>query len=192
MFRTTSVLALWLLMMPPLLAGQIAARQNPADGPRTHPAGTARSSSASRQPLQLTIIFKRERDDKLILFRTYTLAVTPGEILPVIRDDARFRTDAADDKQFVDSNTDIDILRLRRQGSSVFLALRVSTQSIGRDVPDGFPKLPIPNLHQYLVTPTVPLGKITTVYSASDDIHHTSAEVQLLVKPATEVSAASQ
>jgi hypothetical protein len=135
------------------------------------------------EPLQITIGFKRIFKGKLAADKTYTLQATTNEDLPAIRDDSRFRTSTSDPKEVLESNTDVDIRALKKVGNSIYVALKISTQTFGTDVPEGFPKLPGTGTHQYVLTPTVPLGKLITVYSATDILHDTTVEVQLMVRP---------
>ena len=62
------------------------------------------------------------------------------------------------------------------------IGLKFSMQTIGNDPPEYLPKLPTSGTHQYLVTPTVALGKHVVVYTANDVNNNITAEVQLLVE----------
>ena len=69
-------------------------------------------------------------------------------------------------------------------GNSVYLDLRISTDDFV-DNPAAQP----PNTHpiirsrQYSVTPTLPIGKVVTVYSAMDAVNDAKVEIQVLVQP---------
>lgn len=179
-----------LLLAAPVLCAQSAEKNDNKTANAGMKAAHARSSisldkarHAADGPLQIMIAFKKSHGGKVTTDKIYTLVATTGETPPVIRDDARVRTNANDAKEFLDSNTDIDILEFRKLTNSVALVLKISTQTFTMDVIEGLPKLPIAHTHQYIITPTVPLGKLTTVYSAEDGIHDNKVEVQLLVQP---------
>jgi hypothetical protein len=187
---TLRIIFATLLLAAPMLGAQQAGNGVKADaGAALHPApvrsdATAGKGRASlREPLQITICFKRIFHGKLASDKTYTLVASPNGTMPQIRDDSRFRTDLNDPNRYLESNTDIDILEIRRLAASAYVALRISTQTIGSDIPEGFPKLPGVGLHKYLLTPTVPMGKQIAVYASDDLRNNTRVEVQLLVQP---------
>ncbi len=176
------IIAALLLAAPLVSAPRDLAQQAPA----AIKAASAQSGEKPRQPhepFQITITFKRYHEGKITTDKTYTLLATTGERLPAIRDDARFRASATDAKETLDSNTDVDILDFKRLAESVFLALRISVQGFTDATREDLPKLPVAHTHQYLVSPTVPLGKTVIVYSAMDTMNDIKSEVQLLVQP---------
>jgi hypothetical protein len=166
-----------------------------AAGAQTSPSGPAASSRVSKEvhkaarsqhgTYEITIAFKRTYRGKLRTDKTYTLLATTGDLLPAIRDDSRFRTDASctDQACTIEGATDVDILRLQPRGDAIYIALKISTQTIGMDEYDFLPKLPVAGTHQYLVTPTMPIGRRIIVYSALDANNNTSVEVSLLIEP---------
>ena len=185
--------------MPPLplrtlllalsLAAPAAGAQQPQPAPiqPAHAAASPQSAAYKAKPslpqsYQIAIAFKRTYHGKLRTDKTYTLLATVGEILPAIRDDARFRLDSATTNT-IEGATDVDILALKPQGKLITVALKISTQTIGLDPPDFLPKLPVAGTHQYLVTPTVPIGKRIVVYSSNDALNSTTVEVELLIEP---------
>jgi len=168
-----------------LAATAACAQPSPAAAASSPHASPAHKAARSEQgTYEITIAFKRTFHGKLAADKTYTLLATVGDLLPAIRDDGRYRTDAScsDPACTIEGATDVDILRLQPRGDSIYIALKISTQTIGMDDFDFLPKLPVAGTHQYLVTPTVPIGKRITVYSHLDAGHNTSVEVQLLVK----------
>lgn len=173
-------LVLAVFMLSASLAGaqqstlKAAASQGGAVTPKARP--------AAHEPLEITIQFKRTFKGKLAACKTYTLEATTNEDLPALRDDTRYRASATDPKETLDSDTDVDILALRRQAEFAFIALRISTQTFGTDVPDMLPKLPAVGTHKYVLTPTVPLGRMVTVYASDDRLHDTRVEVQVRVQ----------
>jgi hypothetical protein len=175
-----------LLIAAPMLCAQTAEIHEGATAKAEMKAAPARSGGTARlaapEPFLITITFKRYHGGKVTTCKTYTLLATTGERLPAIRDDARYRAGASDAKEFLDSNTDVDILDFKKTADSVYLALRISTQSFTMDSPEDLPKWPVEHTHQYLITPTVPIGESTTIYLATDSIHDIKSEVQLLVQ----------
>lgn len=149
------------------------------------PAPRKSAPAHSSRTYEINIEFRRIYHGKLRTDKTYTLLATAGETLPALRDDARFRTDATldDAAHTIEGATDVDILSLKPQGRTICLGLKISMKTHGNDVPEYLPKLPEQGTHQYLITPTIPLGKQLTVYRSSDATANTSVEVQLLVKP---------
>ena len=184
MLTTRRIFAL-LLMIAPMLCAQESATQQAAA-----PAATAQSSAhpkrarlSEHESFHITILFKRYRDEKRVTDRSYTLLATTGEVMPAMRDDERYRAGLSDDKDFLDHNIDVDILGFRRSGDLIYVALRISTKNFALDNTIGSAKLPVvADTHQYLVTPTIPIGKLITVYSASQPLNKHKEEVQLLVQ----------
>jgi hypothetical protein len=176
-----------LLLAAPLLCAQTAPARQGETAKAESKTAPARSGDAVRQPahepFQITITFKRFHDGKVTTDRTYTLLATTGERLPAIRDDSRYRVSASDAKEHMDNDTDIDILDFKKSAEFIYLALRISTQTFTMPSPEEQQKWPVAHTHQYLVSPTVPVGKTVTVYSATDSIHDIQVEVQLLVQP---------
>jgi hypothetical protein len=191
---TRLVLATLLLTAPMLRAQQTETR-----GAGTTKAaadqGAARAGKTRRQnheSMQITINFRVYQDEKRVTDRSYTLAMTTGEMMPVIRDDLRVhaspndaaRSAGAPSDQYLDHDIDVDILDLQRSGNSIFVGLRISTKYYSLDGPKGPPSYPIvTDTHQYLLTPTIPIGKLVTVYAATQVNNRRREEVQLLVRP---------
>jgi hypothetical protein len=172
-----------------LLAATVAGAQQPrpvaaqpAHAGASPQAATQKARPSVSQSYQISIAFKRNYHGDLRTDKTYTLLATVGEILPAIRDDIHYRTDTTSTGT-IEGATDVDILTLKPQGKLITVALKISMQTIGLDRPDYLPKLPASGTHQYLVTPTVPLGKRITVYSSNDALNHTTVEVELLIQP---------
>jgi hypothetical protein len=180
-----------LLMTAPMLGAQQAetreggtAKTAVKTPPVQSPAHTKKAPQSEHESFQITILFKRYRDEKRVTDRSYTLLATTGEVMPAMRDDERYRASLSDDKAFLDHNIDVDILGFKRSGDLIYVALRISTQNFALDSPEGLPKLPVvADTHQYLVTPTIPIGKLITVYAASQPLNKHKEEVQLLVQP---------
>jgi hypothetical protein len=183
---TARVILGWTLLTASLVCTQQARPAKGAGGasstaqPSKPPQFSAQDTG--RESFEITIIFRRYANGKRVTDRSYTLLATPGEILPAMRDDDRFRPSLTDNTDYVDHNIDVDILGLRKRGDLMYVALRISTQNFELDDPQGPPKLPVATTtHQYLVTPTIPIGKLVTVYSATQP--QRSQEVQLEVAP---------
>ncbi|WP_420239369.1 hypothetical protein ACOBR2_07290 [Telmatobacter bradus] len=163
-----------------LFAATLAMAQTPtgkvaAPHPHTHITPT----------YEITIHFKRIYHGKPHADKSYTLLATVGEALPAIRDDARFRTDTTvdDATHTIEGATDVDILSLKSRGKSICVGLKISMKTLGIDAPVFLPKLPEQGTHQYLITPTIPLGKQITVYHSYDALANTTVEVQLMITP---------
>jgi hypothetical protein len=194
--RISRLIFTLLMLAAPMLCAQQAhegatAKTSAKAAPAQGSTRSKRAPQPEHEALQITIIFRRFRDEQRVTDRSYTLVATTGEVLPAIRDDQRYRVSLSDDKDFVDHNIDVDILGLKRSGESIYVALRISTQNFALDVPGGPPKLPVVvDTHQYLITPTIPIGKLVTVYTASQPLR--SQEVQLLVQPMGALAPAPQ
>lgn len=149
------------------------------------PAAAAPRHATRPTTYRIVIFFTRAYHGKPRADRSYTLLATVGETLPAIRDDVRYRTDehCTDPLCVVTGATDVDLLSLKPHGRLVTVGLRFSLQTIGNDTPDFLPKLAASGTHQYLVSPTVAVGKRTVVYQATDTHNATDAEVQLLIEP---------
>jgi len=184
-----SILSLHIPLRCLLLAAAVAGAQQPITNQPVHKASAQTVAHKARpsvpQSYQISIAFKRIYHGKLRTDKTYTLLATVGEMLPAIRDDAHYRTDAActASSSTIEGATDVDILTLKPQGKLITVALKISTQTMGVDTPDYLPKLPVAGTHQYLVTPTVPIGRRITVYSSTDTLNNTKVEVELLIQP---------
>ena len=165
-------------MGPRAATGSVAPRAKTQGATTQEP----RTQETGQESYEITILFRRYQNDKRVTDRSYTLLATPGEILPAMRDDDRFRPSLTDNTSYLDHNIDVDILGLRRTGERMYVALKISTQNFEMDDPQGPLKLPVATTtHQYLVTPTIPIGKLVTVYSATQPLR--SQELQLEVKP---------
>lgn len=157
-----------LAVLSVLFAAAVAAAQPPAAAPRCY---------------RLTLSFQKLHDGKVTTHKEYVTLLTPGESLPAIRDDASFRASATDPAQLLRNNADVDFLAFRRLRNAVHVVLRISTETFNSDTPESLPKLPVQYTHQYLISPTVLLGKRTVVYQASDEMHHSKVLVELLIEP---------
>ncbi|MGA9672970.1 MAG: hypothetical protein WBQ94_27380 [Terracidiphilus sp.] len=175
-----------------LFAGAVAGAQPPRPS-TTQPARAAASTQGTAhkaqlavpESFQISIAFKRTHHGKPVTDRTYLLLATFGEVLPAIRDDEYYRTDAActAESSTLEHATDVDILTFKPRGKFITIALKISTRYFGLDPPSYLPKLPSTSTHQYLITPTVPIGKRVTVYSNSNVFNDTTVEVKLLIQP---------
>jgi hypothetical protein len=178
-----------------MLAASLACAQQAPPKAATSPNGAVphKARPAAHEPLEINLQFKRIFKGKLTTCKTYTLEATTNEDLPALRDDTHYRASATDSKEILDSDTDVDILALRREAESVFIALRISTQTFGTDVPESLPKLPAVGIHKYVLTPTVQLGKMVTVYASDDRLHDTRVEVEVQVRlPQTSLKGSPQ
>jgi len=157
---------------------------------------------ADADPLQITISFVKRRHGNVTIEKTYTVTATTGLADPQIRDDSTVPyqsigrkadgTAAAPEKaesgvraetQYLSfsSNTDVDIQNVRKRKGMVELTLRISMEGIADDV--SVP--PILRSHRYVISPTLPVGKLATVYSEGDALHDVKVEIQVLIEPLT-------
>jgi hypothetical protein len=190
---TRLIFAALLIAAPVLCAQETGTRQAPRNAEvKTAPAHSAahssRPSQSAFEPLRLTILFRKIRSGEPSTQKTYTIAASAEQADPQIRDDNRvpFRkesSDAASPTDYLHENTDIDVQNIRRVKDLVSLTLRVSSD--GHTVPTGAQRTKENSTlttHRYTVSPTVPIGKLTTVYSLEDGITNVRVEVLLLVE----------
>jgi hypothetical protein len=199
---TTRLILAALLIAAPMLCAQ-QAQTRPAQPPKSEAKTSAapnathysKPSKPAYEPLQLTITFRKIRDGKISTQRTYTIAASSQQADPQIRDDARYpvkeeNSDTATPKcsncpqQYFDFNNDVDIHNIREAGNTVSLTLCISTDNYAHEAEV---KRTLANTelssHRYTVSPTVPMGKLTTVYSLEDGVTNVRVEVLLLVEP---------
>jgi hypothetical protein len=176
----------WLILGLALLAVPVVCAQAHQDA--SEPAA---KPTAAHEAFEITIIFQRYSNDKRVTDRRYTLLATTGEMLPAVRDDDRYHPSPTS-TDGLDHNYDVDILGLRREGASIFVALRISTEEFSRiapenipdDDPHGLAKMAMEtSKHQYLVTPTIPIGKLVRVYVGLQTMQHRHEEMLVEVKP---------
>jgi hypothetical protein len=193
MSTTRLIFAAILIASPLLCAQETGTHQAPRNAEvKTAPAHSAahssRPSQSAFEPLRLTIIFRKIRRGEPSTQKTYTIAASSQQADPQIRDDNRvpFRkesTEVASPTEYLDENTDVDVQNIRKVKNLVSLTLRVSSD--GHTVPSGATRTRANstlNKHRYTVSPTVPIGKLTTVYSLEDGITNVRVEVLLLVE----------
>jgi hypothetical protein len=200
------VILIGMLMVSPLLSAQGAGTQETAaqkaemSAPPTHAAHEVHAKKgleADIDPLQITISFVKQRHGKVTIERTYTVTATTDMADPQIRDDTRVpyqsigkqaggattaeKTDSGTkgETQYVNFNRDVDIQNVRKRNGMVQLTLRISTEGTADDV--SVP--PILRSHRYVISPTLPVGKQTTVYSEDDVLQETKVEIQVLIQP---------
>jgi hypothetical protein len=196
-----------LLMVSPILGAQGAgtheaeAQKAEIKAQPAHAQDDARTKKgleADADPLQITISFVKQRHGKVTIERSYTVTATTNLADPQIRDDSRIPyqsigrktagaatpaekvdSGARAETQYFNSNTDVDIQNVRKWKGLVQLTLRVSIEGIADD--ESVP--PILRSHRYVISPTLPIGKLATVYSEDDVLHETKVEIQVLIQP---------
>jgi hypothetical protein len=188
---TTRFIFAALLLTAPMLCAQQAQPQNAAAkaGPAHHASAANRPSQSEFEPLRLTITFKKIRSGEPSTQKTYTIAASSQQADPQIRDDNRVpfkkeSSDAMSPTEYLDENTDVDVQNIRKVKDLVSLTLRVSSD--GHTLPSGTQRTKANctlTTHRYTVSPTVPMGKLTNVYSLEDGITNVRVEVLLLVEP---------
>lgn len=157
--------------------GPVHAQSRPAAAP------AAKAHAAAHEPFEITLQFLRTHHGETASDKTYVLLATSGETLPAIRDDAKFRTNPDDADEVVTGKTDVDILALRRSRGQIFIGLRISTETIGTGRIGSLPRLPVTGTHQYVIAPTIPLGRFVTVYRFTDARYDDSTNVRVKVSP---------
>lgn len=201
------VVLIGLLMISPILRAQEAethgaeaqkAAIKAVSAQAQDDAQTKKAFDADGDPLQITISFVKRRHGTVTIEKTYTVTATTNMADPQIRDDSRIpyqsigrkaggaaavqeKTDSVvkGETQYFNYNTDVDIQNVKERKGLVELTLRVSMEGIADDV--SVP--PILRSHRYVISPTLPIGKLATVYSEGDALHETKVEIQVLVQP---------
>jgi hypothetical protein len=135
-----------------------------------------------REPFRITINFKTTDGSKITTQRSYSLVATTESLSPSIRDNSqvpiKFHETSYNTQHL---KTNVDIRSFSKEGDSVRFGLAISTTDFaaGQD-----PNLPaITHDHEYTVSPTLPIGKLITVYSSVDAVNDSKVEVQVLVQP---------
>jgi hypothetical protein len=168
-----------LLLATPMLHAQDAAQ------PQKEPA-------AIREPYRITITLKSTDKNKITTQNSYTVVATTNTLIfrdnPGIRDDSnvpvKMSTRVTEDLR---CNTDIDFRNFSRVADSVYLNLTIDTQNYAEGISAGEPGTEQTHFILYsrrlTVTPMLPIGKLTTVYSSVDAVNGIKLEVQVLVQP---------
>jgi len=180
-----------LLLSAPLLAAQDDAQKietqkveislAPAKEAAAQP---QKETPPAHEAYRITINFKTTDGSKITTQRSYTLVATTSRVRPSIRDDSNVPVKSRDQYQYHHLRTDVDIRDFSKEGDSVYLSLTIETSNIADGATAQDPNVPaITHNHNYTVSPTLPIGKLTTVYSAVDTVNDTKVEVQVLVQP---------
>jgi hypothetical protein len=176
-----------LLLSAPLLAAQDDTQKIEAQkveislAPAKEAAQPQQEPKVPREPFRITINFKTTDGGKITTQRSYSLVATTASLSPSIRDSSEVPTKFHENYSYRHLKTNVDIRSFDKEGDSVRFGLVISTTDIaaGQD-----PNLPaITHDHEYTVSPTLTIGKLTTVYSAVDAVNDTKVEVQVLVQP---------
>jgi len=196
---TTRLILASLLIAAPMLCAQ-QAQTRPAQT-RTAEVKDATAPIAAHirkpvqtafEPLQLTVIFRKIRNGEPTTNKTYTVAASPQQADPQIRDDNRVPVKGLPPTHMISDesinlNTDVDVQNIRKVGELISLTLRISQDNYSEPLPNESAERPSINAtrtsHRYTVSPTVPMGQLTTVYSLEDGINHVRVEIQLIVQP---------
>jgi hypothetical protein len=168
-----------LLLAAPLLHAQ------GADKP---PAG----QDEPRESFQFILTLKITDQGKVTTDQTYTLTAinsTPGSFnfqSPSVRDGDRIpiavNTDGDKTQiQYIDVGTNIDLRDLRKVGSLLAMHIEIENSAA---IPNPEVKSdPIIRNTRYSISPAVPIGKQTSIYSSGDALNGHKVEIQLLAKP---------
>ena len=180
------------------LCAAAAHAQDAQDNPKPAVAEPAPPKGAAIQsePLKITITFKATDGGKTTTQRSYTVISTSDKRPSQIRDSSRIpvATGAGSTQySYQDIRTDVDINELKKVSDSVYLVLRIDTEDFANSSAlSGAAFAPIKHSHTYTVTPSLDLGKLTTVYSSVDAVNNTSVDVQVLVSVAEGASPAKR
>lgn len=175
------MLAALLLATPMLLAQETGSQK--AEEKAAADQGAAQSQQAPNLPdeaFRITITFKTAEGGKTTTQRSYMMVATPGQATPGIRDNSQ--VPVRNVNMHVD--TDVDVAQLKKAGNSVYLSLRISTENYVDNQSGQDPNTqPIIRSRHYSVSPTLPVGKLVTVYSAVDALNDAKVEIQVLIQP---------
>ena len=176
-----------LLLATPLLCAQ----ETPAKA----------ETKPSPEPFRITVNLKTTEKGKITGQRSYVLAGTADRNIhqPQIRDHSRVPVITGGDPanyeacrkqepgcqfQWTDIGTAIDLLDVKKADNLLYLTLRISTDDLESGatmVNNGLP--PVIRSRNLTVTPTLAIGKLTTVYSSVDAANDIKVEIQVLVQP---------
>jgi hypothetical protein len=156
--------------------------------PSLHAQGNDKPASIlpSTEAVQLTLILKITDGGKLTTDQTYTLTASfPNFLTPSVRDGDRVpvATEIAGDKtaiQYIDTGTNIDVKELKSSGSTISMNIFLEN-SVAIADPTGKSD-PIIRQARYSISPSVPLGKLVTIYSSSDEGKGHKVDIQLRVE----------
>jgi hypothetical protein len=187
--KSIAITRIFLALM--LLTPSLAGAQRAAKGTSATPGTRARrmkpvsvGHAVDHESFQITIVFRRSVNEKRVTDRSYTLLATTGETMPVIRDHYTYRASLTDTRDSAGHNIDVDIFGLERRGTSIYIALSVSTQGFVPDDSHPPPNLPVvTSTHRFLVTPTVPIGKLVTADAAAQGLDTHRDEIQVESDP---------
>jgi hypothetical protein len=138
----------------------------------------------AHESYRVSINFKTTDGSKTTTQKSYTLVATTSRLLPSIRDDSDVPVKFREQYQNHRLRTDVDMREFSKEENSVYLSLTIRTSSIAEGATAQDPNVPvITRDHDYTASPTLPIGKLTTIYSAVDSVNNTKVEVQVLVQP---------
>ena len=180
--QTPRLILATLLLATPLLYSQ-GTVNHVSEGQPAPELGAAQSQPAPNLPgeaFRITITFKTTESGKTTTQKSYMLVATPGQATPGLRDHSR--VPVRNISMLVD--TDVDVGSFKKTGNLVYLSLRISTENYVDDpTAQASNTQPITRSRQYNVSPTLPIGKVVTVYSAVDAVNDAMVEIQALVQP---------
>jgi hypothetical protein len=180
------ILAALLLATPMLLAQETGSQK--AEAKAAADQGAAQPQPAPNLPdeaFRITITFKTTEAGKTTTQKSYMLVATPGQNFTGIRDNRRFTlTTDSNQSSLFNVNSDVDVGSFKKSGNSVYLSLKISTEDLADNPAAQAPNThPIIRSRAYNVAPTLPIGKLVTVYSAVDAVNDAKVEIQVLVQP---------
>jgi hypothetical protein len=143
------------------------------------------------EPFRVTINLKTTEKGKVTGQKSYMLTATTDKIVlnSQLRDtnrDPYTTSDTGGQFTYSDTGTNVDISNFKTVTNLVCLNLRISTTGAvdsGLMAKPSLPMVPIYRTRQFTIAPTLPIGKLVTVYSAVDAVNDIKMEVQVMVQP---------
>jgi hypothetical protein len=134
------------------------------------------------EPFRVTINLKTTEKGKVTGQKSYMLTATTDKSVlnSQLRDtnrDPYTTSDTGGQFTYSDTGTNVDISNFKTVTNLVCLNLRISTTGA---VDSG---LMAKRTRQFTIAPTLPIGKLVTVYSAVDAVNDIKMEVQVMVQP---------
>jgi hypothetical protein len=178
-----------LLFTPLLLAQEAETQKTEAKAAAAQDAIQAQQAqNPPDEAFRITITFKNTEGGKTTTQRSYMLVATTNQQWTNlgIRDNSLVTLTMGPNGSVgtYNVNTDVDLSQFKRMGNSAYLILIVSTEDIA-EVPaaQASNSRPITRSRHYTITPTLPIGKLVTVYSAVNAVDDAKVEIQVQVQP---------
>jgi hypothetical protein len=189
MLTSRLILAALLLATPLLLAQEAETQQTePKAAAAQDAVPPQQAPNPPDEAFRITISFKTTEGGKTTSQRSYMLLATTNQHSTNlgIRDNSHvtLTTGPNGSTGTFHVDTDVDLTQFKRAGNSAYLNLIISTEDLAENpAAQESNTYPIIRSRHYTITPTLPVGKLVTVYSAMDAVNDAKVEVQVLVQP---------